>query len=392
MDNEDSILIDPKTLESKPIRNERTPRAKTKEIIPAEDTKFYNRGGRVTVKFESNGRFSAPPEMYFTDYSVEHVNDLTLSTLETIYETLISIMDRIKNPDAGVSITELTIEEFLEALVGIKLQFNTYKHIHRWIDDCQINASDKERKISEVEIDLRTIQYRSIEQAELDLRKFYKENYFDEWTDEEFKEYLINRYAEEPLDDIDTWTREQELETIMIKEPINYKHPDTGNLYSFKLMRVGDLLEAQKLIRLKYDPKIRIIKNRPNPHGVMLLEVQEQKEREIQAIKENEAKEAILYAQAMTLIKFNGKEISSHEERYELFKELTRGDQFDFSDFLSHIQFGIYDERELTCNLCGKPSKRLLQQEFTPIELLPLDIDTQRAHRKRARGTIYFGV
>ena len=386
---EENILVNPDTLkeEKKTERKQRS----SKDIIPKEEWKTKNIGGRVAIKFESNGRFNAPPVMYFTDFTVQNVTDLSLTNQENIYPTLLSSLNDIKNQDSNVMVEDLTTEELLEALIGIKLQFNKTKmHTHRWMCDCQIMVPDKDKKYSEAEIDLSTIKYRSIEQVDEDLKEKTKE-IFDLMSDDDFKKYLYRRYADNPLENIEDWTREDELNSLCFKEPYFYVN-EKEEIFGFRLLRAGDVVTVQDYIKKKYDPKIRGIKNKPPEHGVPLQTIQDQKEEEILKIKESEAKEALLFLQAIQLISYNGKSLTSHEERLQVFKKLYQTDKSELDEFLKDIQFGVYDERELICNLCGKPSKRWLQQDSIALEFLPLDTDTVDKHKRHSTGRIFIGV
>jgi succinate dehydrogenase flavin-adding protein (antitoxin of CptAB toxin-antitoxin module) len=383
---EESVIINPKEVEEKRKRQPRGLTTNIQDAVVAE-----NRAGRVQVNLESKGRFGSPETMYFTDFMVGHVTDLSVSNPEDLTETVITILNDIKNKDCDFDLINLTLEELLEVLIAIKLQFNTSQHTHRWMCDCQYNVPDEVKQWSEATIDLKSIHYRSIEEVDKVLQERYREK-FNALSDEGWKEYLDFRYGTDSDIDFKTWTKEQEIETLKVKEPFNYIHPVTRNIYSFRLMRVSDIVQAKRMARAKWNDKIVAVKNRPTPVGSAIAKAKADKELEIKELQKLEAKDAINFTNAMTLIGFNGEELVKPETRIIKYMELTRNDQFKFSDFLKDIEFGIYDERDFVCNLCGKTERRVLQQDTTPIELLPLDVNTAREQRQRAKLDFYFAV
>lgn len=382
-ENEENFILNPKEVEERKKR-----RVRGLSVQPSETT-AVNRAGRVVVNLESKGRFGSPVSMTFSDFLVQHVTDISLSNTEDLIETTISILNEIKNKDCEFDLINLTLEEMLEILLAIKLQFNTSQHTHRWICPCQYNLPEESIQYSEAIIDLKTINYRSIEKVDEELKKLFKEK-FDVMNEDAWATYIDFRYGDEK--NPKQWTKEEELNSITVKEPFNYIHPTTKDIYSFRLMRVADLINAKKLANSMWNNKIVAVKNRPIPAGVAIAKAKEEKEEEIKKLQKAETKDAITFANAATLIGFNGEELSTLEKKVDKYLELTRDDQFKFSEFLRGIEFGIYDERELVCNLCGKTERRVLQQDTTPIELLPLDANTSREQRKSAKLDFYFGI
>lgn len=355
--------------------------------LPSETNKFYKRGGRVAINYESMGRFSIPATLYFKDYTIEDVTDLTLSRQEDILETVISILNKCKNEDADCKVEDMTVEEFLETLVGMKIQFNTSKHIHRWMCKCQIGIEDNEKSPSEAEVDLTSLQYTSIEEADKTLQEHFR-ILFNAMNDEEWKEYLFSKYKENPLEDIDSYTKEEEIQKIKLTEPIIYPHE--GKKYAFRLSRIGDVVIGAKVAQKQYASRIKAIQSRKETN-VSLVESKAKKEKEIEDLRIEQMKKATLYARALSLISIDGKSLPE-TERIEYYKKLPRQGLIDFINLLNNAVFGVNDERILTCNLCGSTEGRVLRQEFNPIELLPLDSDTSRKLRKSSGVTVYFGV
>ena len=387
--SEESILLSPEEVAK---RKQRAVKEDTNLQTPYGEGKYINKGGQVEVRFESQGRFSAPEVMLFKDYTVEHINNLTFCKPENILETLVTIMEDIKNvnEENDVHVADLTLEEFMEALIAIKLQFNTKEHLHRWVCDCQSGISDDSKKINEKIIDLSTLSYRSIEEADSILKEKFKIE-LDTLTDEQFKEYIKERYKDNPLDNPEIWTKADEIDAVKILEPFHYREPSTKNVYSFRLMRVGDILDAQNKLDSKYASKINMVSKKQTPHGVQLAEFKSKQEKDIEKLKLEQAKETVLMAKALTLIGFNGQAIEGDNEKYNIYKQLSRKSSFELADFLKDIEFGISDERDYDCPICGKTVRRLLQQEFNPIEFLPLDTDTQRVKRESGNINFYFG-
>ena len=382
-EKEESILINPRKL-----------RESRKEIKTENDEiKFRKKGNTVEINFESEGRFSAPESMWFEDYNVEHVQQIATIEMDDMLETTAAILEELKNKDCNCSIGDLTSSEFLECLIGIKYKFESPMIKHYWMCKCQNDKMEEEQKLNEVMIDISTLKYRSIKEADEKFKLMFKDD-FANITDAEFKEYLKDKYAKQPMENYDVWTREQELEVIQVKEPIYYRSKNNGNLYGFELMRIKHVVTAQREVNKMYRPKIKAIVNRPNTYNVPLPEFKSEKEEEIKKIDRMKAKDILLYSQAYTLISINGQTGLNNGEKVKKYSELKREEYFDLGNYLNDIEYGIHDEREFKCPLCGTVERRLLQREINPIELLPLNPDTQKQTKQEGnrRPTIYFGV
>lgn len=382
--SEDTILLNPEEIKKR--REKKQSEEVVEHVVEKSNEKYFNKAGTVAIQYESMNRFDTPDILYFSDYSIEDVNDITLTRPEDIFENLICILNKLVKTDVPVKIENMTIDEFLETLVGIKLQFNTHKHIHRWICDCQSPLDEKDRQINEFEIDLRTIQYVSIEEADEKLREYYRK-VFEIYSDEEWKEYLLAKYSNNPLSDINAYTREEEVKKIKITEPINL--PLDGHVYSFVFTRIKHLIDGQKLAQKQYSGRIKQIQNKRETN-VPLAELKQKKDDELNKLKDEQNKKSVLYARSLTLEKLDGK-VLSNEERIQIFPKLSRNIMFELINFLDQIHFGINDEREMICSICGKSERGLLQQELNPIELLPLDSSSTGKHREHSRINIYFG-
>jgi hypothetical protein len=351
--------------------------------------KYYNRGGRVAIQYETMGRFDIPEVMYFRDYTIEEVNNLTLSKGEGLLENLVAILDSAKNEDAGCSVGDMLLEEFMETLIGVKKQFNTTQHVHPWVCDCQEGVDEKDIKVNEEIIDLNTIQYISIEEADKVMQDIYSER-LKVITDESFKNYLFKKYAHAPLENIDEYTREMEVQNLRVKEPISFVNED-GVTYSFRFIRIKDIIKAQKMADSKFNSQIKAIQNRREA-GNSLAEIKERKEQELKELKEFKNKYTMLCVRGLTLLAIDGRTINVDSEKVEIYKNLSRNFLMQTMSFFDEIKIGVQDKRELVCNLCGRSNERYLQRQFQFLELLPLDTDTKRVHRQSSGLDVYFGV
>lgn len=347
--------------------------------------KYFMRGSRVSINYESQGRFSIPSNMYFKDYDVEDINNLTFSRQENLLENVLFILNKCKNEDANCSVGDMVPEEFLETLVGMNLQFSNGKeHEHMWLCDCQSHKKQDEQEINKTKIDLSTLTYQPIIEADKLLKEYYRK-IFDTFTQEEWIEYLNVRYKDNPID-FNLHTKEDELETIQIKEPISQSID--GRIYAFRLMRMNDVIKGQRASIKKYSNQIKTIEAKKVP----TQELKMQREEELKKVNEEKDKYSILYSQAMTLISVDGIEFKEDEERFLTYKSIPRNDLFELIDFYDQFKFGINQEIELLCPLCGKTVKRSLRQEINSIELLPMESSTKGKSGISKTTKIYIGL
>jgi hypothetical protein len=386
-----------RSLPKRMVINEIDPQDENKEDIVQEiktealtdSKKYISRAGTIDIHYETNNRFSIPSSLYFRDYTIEDVNNLTLSRQEDLLENLLVILNNAVNEDANCKIEDMLMEEFLETLVGIKMQFNIHLHQHPWVCDCQNGVTGKDQVVNQTEIDLKTIKYKSIEEADEYIRSMYKPT-FEVMSKEDFKKYLVLKYGNDPMVDVDNWTIEQELEKIQVKEPIIIDGKD-GKSYTFRFMRVKDVIEAQKKASQKYAGKIKQVNSKQPLHGMGLADQKALKEKEIEELQYQQAKDTILYARAFTLEAVDGRKLKE-EEKFNIYKNIPRSVLFDFINFMDEIKFGIQDERDFTCPLCGTVKQRSLQLSINPYELLPLDLATKGKQRQFAGINVRFGV
>jgi hypothetical protein len=91
------------------------------------------------------------------------------------------------------------------------------------------------------------------------------------------------------------------------------------------------------------------------------------------------------------LVSINHEEIKTSEEKIEIYKGLNKDILFDLEEFMEKVDFGIFYEFEAFCPECGTKSKRLLQHEIIPYELLPAKTDSDKRKAEHHRRFIYFG-
>jgi len=353
----------------------------------ATKEKYFNRGGRVAINYETMGRFNIPPVLYFKDFSVEDENNLLLTRQEDVLETLVAILNTLKNSDADCKVEDMLTEELFETLIGIEKQFDTTQHIHSWVCDCQNEIDEQDRKINETEIDLNTLQYKSIDDSDEILKNFYKEK-FASMSDEEWKIYLFTRYKDNPIMNINEYTRSEEVIKIKIKEPFQLKID--GQMYMFRFTRVGDMIKAKKMASEKFSQKIKIVQNRKDPN-IPLIGLRDQKKEEIDKLKYEEIKYMFLAMRALSLLTVNGKELTD-EEKVNMYAAIPRNVQAEIRNFIDQFKIGVQHEQEFTCPLCGRSDKRLLQREIDFYELLPTAISSKRKLGKRPGVDFFVAV
>lgn len=363
---------------------------KQQEIKP----ELQNTAGLVKINYESMGRFGTPETLYFDDFVGRHVNDIELSTQDNLLENLVNILNELKKNEESFDVKDMTSEDLLETLIAIKQQFEGDAHIHYWICDCQMEKSDKDRIINEYQLRLSELQFKSMLDVDKEMKEYMTE-VFASMSDEQFKQYLIQKYKKNPLDDIDMHTREKEVEGIIVKEPFNILSGQ--DVYSIRYPRVEDVLKAKKYAEKIYNPKIKTIQNRREAN-VPLHELKAKKDLEIETLKEEQAKTLVLFAKAMMLQSKNDIPLSDND-KIEEFKNMKRQTTRNIENLFDILKFGLSTELELICPICGQSEKRLLRDSIDPRQLLPLNYkqsDTGDASKRNVGVNtgfnFYFGV
>jgi hypothetical protein len=373
------------------LRRERK-KVESKELIEKSiDTDIESHADCVEVFYQSEGRFSTPQTMYFKSYSNSDINDIVLSKNEYLIETLIPILNKMKYGESAKDFdcAQMTIEEFIETLVAVKERFVSSKHKHPYMCECQYELPDNDQKLQFTEIELSKLSYRSITEAEENLKNNFKQN-LEDLSEEEWGNYK-SLYAKKHEIAIEDVTKESVVEATHIKEPLIARV--AGQVLVFRLTRIADLVKAQKLADNEFNPKINIIKNRQE-HGVPGTELQLKKQNEIELILKQKTKKVLEYTKAFSLISYADK-ILTDKEKLEL---INNRDVFnvqtmqDLNSLLDDMKYGVYQELEFTCPQCGKINKELLQHDLSLNELLPLNSKDERDNKQFTRLDICFGA
>ena len=386
MENEEQGFINPETL----IKNPQVRRvAKTvvegeSEIQPISQLKesqnviqndYINYGSTVKVEFESGGRFGNPSIMVFKDYSARHIHDLVTTKEDDIFETLVGIVNQCVVEPSGFDVGNLTNDEFLEVMIGMKLAFDNNIYKHRWIhnvDNCQGKVSDyEEKKVSEFDIDLSQINMTSIEQSDEKIKEFYRSK-LQEFSDEQFKAYLMTKYGQEIESSI-----EEEIDKVKIQEPFLIKGYDCD--YEFNLIRVKDLLLAHKMASREVNHKIRVEKNKPIKQDQNRDANIQDKEDKLDKLNREKGQKVLSYAQAFSLryIRRNGNRISldTPEQKIKEYNNMPRAVVMNYLKAIETIEYGVNHEVDMLCEHCNGTERGYLQRILTPLDLIPLSND-----------------
>ena len=112
-----------------------------------------------------------------------------VKTTEDLLNNLLLILDKNKTTEKECDIYNITGEDLLEILIGIQIQFDTPYITHNWLCECQYHKEESDRLANEVNIDLNSISYKSIEDNDNQLKEFFAD-LFSQMTDAQFKDYL----------------------------------------------------------------------------------------------------------------------------------------------------------------------------------------------------------
>jgi len=336
--------------------------------IPDDVDKFEVADDRVRIPFETRGRFQTPAVLKFQDYSTRDISNLVMSKGETLIETLIAIITE-KADDPNFKAENMLIEEFYEVLIGLKAQFaeDGRSYSYQWLCKCQDPVDDADKIFSKVQIDLSRLKYTSIEEAEEKIRiELHAE--LSKYTEEQYKSYLRIKYKDEEFRSID-----QVVKEFRIQEPMYLLVGKT--LYELRFSRIGDLARSLKISSSKFNAKIRAVRARQPKHGVPGNITQAEKEEEISKLEEEKEKDTVLLSQALCLVRKDGIELN-YEQRIQEFGNIPKNIFGKYADYRSKMRFGLQDERDVECNLCGRVEKRSLHRDLTFVSLLPFQSNT----------------
>lgn len=364
-----------------------------------EESAFENKGGGlVRVDFEAGGRFSLPPSVHVGNYQLGHITDISLARPDDTLEVLVHTVQKLVTTP-GVQVGQALVEEFLELMIGLKAGYNGNTHIHTWMcAECQFDKQPSKRKLSEMPIDLDSIKMIPIETADEMFRKEYVAPIFDIMTDEQFVEYLQLRHGKQNADKLLTVTRQQEIASIKITDRIQLPDQESGRMYGFRFTRIGDLIEAYKLAYREFAGQIRQLKNSQPDNGADAKyreSFEAEREYNMEKLELERGKKAILYSKALSLCTIDGRQLTV-PERLRYFTSMDWKVSEKFAGFHEAVKFGIHDERDITCNLCGHTEKGVLQQRFNPSEFVPdsnsARTSTNRTVPRSAGSLVFFGA
>ncbi len=387
MTTKESLILHPD--EVKRRRDSKPPQEENENID------IVNYGDSVKIEYESMGRFNTPRVLHFYDFTNRQINDIALCSHDDLLDTIISILQENKVEEDDFKIEFMTAEDLLETVIAIKQKFESTSYTHYWICDCQVDKDDSERIINEDIFDLNDFQYKSIEQVDEQMKLFMKD-IFDNMTDDEFKKYIVKKYKDKPIDNIDSYTREMEVQSFKVKEPITI---DVGNdVYTIRYPRLIDVVKAKRYAEKKYASKIKMVRNRREAN-VALADLKERKKKEIDNLKREQAKILILYANAMMIQTKNDIALSDEDKLNEYANNLSRTVTKNIKETFKQIDFGLSNDIELACPLCGKVDKRRLRDIIDIRQLLPHG-DDQKPDSVSSKGkqgfnsgfTLHFGV
>jgi len=327
-------------------------------------------GGRLKVEFETMGRFDLPDTMFYDNYKTSDIQELGLTRDEDMMATLVSVLDKRNVGNNKVSLNDALMEEFYEVLINIKAQYDTDDHTFHYMCDCQSQKPDNQRLPSTYKLKISELKYRSITEAEENLRKQMKP-FFDDMSNEEFSNTYIKKVYGKAIET----TKEAELMKIKIKEPLMFKSLVKPNeVLQLRFTRVKDLIFGMQVVSRMFSPKIKKIRNTYKAN-MKEAELNEWKQSEIEKIEIEKVKRAIEFTKSQSLLSVNGKPFATQQDKINYYLNMDLIDMKALSNYFDAISFGLYDEREMSCEHCGKTEKRELHREFSPMEFLPTKND-----------------
>lgn len=367
-----------------------------KKNIPYTPDSFHGYADRAPLQYSSEGRFSLPGQLYFGQYSSNHVISLTLAGEEDTLKTIVEILDDLKKGDesgAKESMANATIEELTETLIHLYVAFDSElaeKHTHSWVCKCQDHLPDELKKINETKMNLNEIEFRTISEADQDFKDLTKEQ-LESYNDEQFESYLNQKYGDQPDR---PKTKEEETNSIKIKDNVILIDRETGIRYEFMYPRFGHIIRAFDLANQKWRWEIQKAKNKK----AKTEEHHNKNQVEINKLEELRAKDVMRYLRSLQIVSINGVDIKTDEEKIQVEENnrIPARIKEDLIVYQNYIDFGINSEIEFECPICGEKDRRLLRQEINFRELLPLhrdsfESDTKAKPRQNNRILTFFG-
>jgi rubrerythrin len=357
-----------------------------------DDFEIKENSGAVGIEFSTGGRFTTPKLGYYKYYTTKQINDLGLTRQDDKLETLLSILNQV-NVNNEIQAEDLLLEELFEVVVAIKRKFRGNWHTHKWYcEECQKDVEDKDKVVSEMDIDLSTLKEISIEESDDNFRSFMKQRYEKLKTQNPtiFLQQMKILKPDLSIDIPNDVNIDEVLKNINIKEPFNITCPVTKKKYSFRFTRVGDYIKAKRFIDLKYSPQLKNVKKeRWNSKG-SLAEFKHSQEFKLNQLNEQKAKDTLLAAKAFSLVTVNGKELKDTER----FNELSNMNPITaeaLAEVLENQKFGIQDERDYTCNLCGHTERGYLMRRTSVLEFILDNSSSNGRSRLSNEEIVLFG-
>jgi hypothetical protein len=357
-----------------------------------DDFEIKENSDAVGIEFSTGGRFTTPKLGYYKYYTTKQINDLGLTRQDDKLETLLSILNQV-NVNNEIQAEDLLLEELFEVVVAIKRKFRGNWHTHKWYcEECQKDVEDKDKVVSEMDIDLSTLKEISIEESDDNFRSFMKQRYEKLKTQNPtiFLQQMKILKPDLSIDIPNDVNIDEVLKNINIKEPFNITCPVTKKKYSFRFTRVGDYIKAKRFIDLKYSPQLKNVKKeRWNSKG-SLAEFKHSQEFKLNQLNEQKAKDTLLAAKAFSLVTVNGKELKDTER----FNELSNMNPITaeaLAEVLENQKFGIQDERDYTCNLCGHTERGYLMRRTSVLEFILDNSSSNGRSRLSNEEIVLFG-
>jgi len=337
--------------------------------------------GKAVVEFETMGRFGNPDVAYFGDYTHSDLTSLALCRSEDRLENVVFILNRIKN-DPSWKVENLLIEEFFEVLLTMKRIYNTQTHQHRWYCECQEELPEAERVASEFDIDIDSINYTSILACDENIRQNYALVY-NNVSDDEWQGFLQRRFPEgDPRQHL---TRAEYVENLEIGDNLSVR-ADNGDFYVYRFGRVGDIIKGMKIGSKEWNYRLREIKKKSTNTGRTKAVVLYERNREIEDLEKKKAESIISATQGLSLVSFNGKTLTSDQDKIQISRAMPRDAVVKLTKLQDMMNFGVNDERDFVCNLCGKTERGFLQRTISPLELLPIAVESGTNGAKHKPG------
>lgn len=345
----------------------------------------------IIVDLETEGRFDIPKRIQLKPFTGRDIHDIALTKQEKILSTLVQLLNNCIISEPSFNVQDMLIQEFMELMIGIKMNYNR-EHEHRWLCDCQSKFPEEDQKVCTSTIDLSTIKYKNISDAD----KIFRENIrplLEAYSQEDFIKWYQSSFGNElSKEHIEKMTLDEALDRLHIEEPIIFN--TANHTYKFRFNRVKDLIQAQKEAENKFAGAFKQLQNKQykDSLNIGIVDFKLQKERETEELREKQGKYFISVIYALRITEMDGKKIETIKQALEAYDSIDNRDSQDLEIYMEELQFGVYDTRDFVCEFCGETKQRLLQQSLDVLELLPINSSSTRKLSNNSRVTISFGV